>query len=153
MGRTSELSMTLDEMTSCGKNLVEAARELYSCGELLVRLSSQIREEFTDTAAGEQPASGDQAQAASDAAAAANQAEDRMEATMPEPVPAEHAAPTYTKEQVRAILAKKSREDNGRYKDAVRSIVRKYGSGSLTSVEVTDYAAVIAEAEALGHAD
>lgn len=60
---------------------------------------------------------------------------------------------TYSKEDVRAILAAKAGEADGKYRAEVRNLVRKYGNGgSLTDVDPKDYAALAAEAEGIGHA-
>lgn len=59
----------------------------------------------------------------------------------------------YTKEAVRAILAKKANESDGKYKKEVRAIVKKYGhGGSLTDIDPKDYPAVVKEAEGLSYA-
>lgn len=50
-------------------------------------------------------------------------------------------------EEVRAFLAEKSR--NG-HTAAIREILLKYGSNKLSEVALTDYAAVLSEARALG---
>ena len=55
-----------------------------------------------------------------------------------------------TMEQVRAVLAKKSR--NGQA-EAVRDLLKKYGSNKLSSIKPEDYPALMADAEVLSDAD
>ena len=61
-------------------------------------------------------------------------------ASVPEPVP------EISLEKVRGILADKSRAG---FTAQVREIIKKYGATRLSEVKSKDYAAVIAEAEAL----
>ena len=61
-----------------------------------------------------------------------------------EEVPA--AVPTYTKEEVRKILAAKAGEDLG---PAVKAIIKKHGADNLTGLDPKEYAAVVQEVEAL----
>ena len=77
-------------------------------------------------------------------------AEDLPDQTPPETPP--EPAPSYTKEDVRKVLAQKAAEDNGKFRAEVKSLVKKYGKGgALKNVAPEDYAALIAEAEALGN--
>lgn len=72
---------------------------------------------------------------------------DPPDGKVPEPTKA------YSKEDVRAILARKANEAEGRYKAGVRNIVRKYGhGGSLTDIDPSDYLAVVKETEGLSDA-
>lgn len=66
------------------------------------------------------------------------------EAAAVEEVPA--AVPTYTKEEVRKILAAKAGEDLG---PAVKAIIHKHGADNLTGLDPKEYAAVVEEVEAL----
>lgn len=67
-----------------------------------------------------------------------------------EPKKESEPAKTYTKEDVRAILAAKANEAEGKFKTQVRAIVKKYGSGgSLTNIDPKDYPAVVKETEGL----
>ena len=71
-------------------------------------------------------------------------------ATAPEPAKEETLAKTYTKEEVRGVLSAKANAENGKFKAAVKDIVKKYGNGgSLTNVDAKDYAALVADVEAL----
>lgn len=56
------------------------------------------------------------------------------------------AVPTYTKEEVRKILAAKAGEDLG---PAVKVIIKKHGADNLTGLDPKEYAAVVTEVEAL----
>lgn len=68
----------------------------------------------------------------------------------PEPKKESEPEKTYTKEDVRAILAAKANEAEGKFKTQVRAIVKKYGSGgSLTNINPEDYPAVVKETEEL----
>lgn len=66
------------------------------------------------------------------------------EAAVTEEAPA--AVPTYTKEEVRKILAAKAGEDLG---PAVKAIIHKHGADNLTGLDPKEYAAVVEEVEAL----
>ena len=56
------------------------------------------------------------------------------------------AMPTYTKEEVRKILAAKAGENLG---PAVKAIIHKHGADNLTGLDPKEYAAVVKEVEAL----
>ena len=66
------------------------------------------------------------------------------EAATTEEAPA--AVPSYTKEEVRKILAAKAGEDLG---PAVKAIIHKHGADNLTGLDPKEYAAVVEEVEAL----
>ncbi len=78
----------------------------------------------------------------------------------PEPAPAEKPAKeeapaekTYTYEEVRKICATMSAKDEGAYKREVLSLVKKYSDGrTLSKVDPSQYAALVAEVEVLGNA-
>ena len=57
--------------------------------------------------------------------------------------------PTYTKEDVRAVLASKSAAG---YKKEVKELLEKYGAQQLKQVNPDDYAALLQEAEVIGNA-
>ena len=69
----------------------------------------------------------------------------KAEPVKEEPAAAEEAK-TYTKEEVRQILADKSRKGFG---PQVKSIINAHGADNLTGLDPAEYEAVIAEAEAL----
>ena len=62
--------------------------------------------------------------------------------------PAAPAEPTLTLEQVRAVLADKSR--NG-FTAQIRSLLQKYGAAKLSGIDPKNYEALVAEAEELGN--
>lgn len=60
---------------------------------------------------------------------------------------------TYTKEDVRAMLAQKAKADGGRFKADVKEIVAKFSSdGTLTGVPEDKYSELVADLEVLGNA-
>lgn len=64
------------------------------------------------------------------------------------PAPPE-AAPSYTKEDVRGILAAKSAAG---FKKEVKELLAKYGAQQLKQVDPKDYTALFKEAEVIGNA-
>ncbi len=72
--------------------------------------------------------------------------------TPPAPTDPDPDAPppkAITLEEVRAVLAEKSHDG---YTDQVRGLLQKYGAERLSSVDPTHYAALLKDAEVLGHA-
>lgn len=59
------------------------------------------------------------------------------------------SAPSYTKEDVRGILAAKSAAG---FKKEVKELLEKYSAQQLKQVDPKDYAALIKEAEVIGNA-
>lgn len=57
-------------------------------------------------------------------------------------------APTFTKEDVRKILATKAADG---FKDEVKALLKAYGAESLSSLDVQHYGAVIEEAGGIGN--
>lgn len=72
-------------------------------------------------------------------------ATDTPAAPMEQEVPKEEK-PTITMEQVRAVLAQKSKDGK---KAQVKALLLKYDSGKLSGVKPEDYPALLAEAEVL----
>ena len=62
--------------------------------------------------------------------------------------PAAPAEPQLTLEQVRAVLADKSR--NG-FTAQIRSLLQKYGAAKLSGIDPANYKALLAEVEVLGN--
>lgn len=58
------------------------------------------------------------------------------------------AEPTLTLEQVRAVLADKSRLG---FTAQIRSLLQKYGAAKLSGIDPKHYEALVAEAEELGN--
>ena len=70
-------------------------------------------------------------------------------APAPAPVPADPPPKAITLEKVRAVLAEKSHDG---YNDQVRGLLQKYGAEKLSGVDPKHYAALLKDAEVLGHA-
>mgnify|MGYP003426630705 FL=1 len=77
---------------------------------------------------------------------AANALKDIFSST--EEAPAK-TAPSYTKEDVRGILAAKSAAG---FKKEVKELLEKFGAQQLKQVDPKDYAALLKEAEVIGNA-
>ena len=135
MSKMSELSMLLDEVTSCCNALAAAASALKDfCQEASEKQTTEVPK----SKPAEKPKEAEPA---------------AMDPTPAAPDPVQTTAKEYSKEEVRALLSRKANEDGGSYKAQVRAIVRKYGNGgTLTDVDPADYAALVAEMEALGNA-
>ena len=57
---------------------------------------------------------------------------------------------TYSKEDVRGLLAAKANEADGRFKAAVKGLVQKYGNrGTLKDIPAESYPALVKELEGL----
>ena len=69
-----------------------------------------------------------------------------QEAPVTEESPAESETPAYTMQDVRKILADKSRKG---YTDKVKQILTDHGASKLSELAESEYAAVVKEAEAL----
>ena len=65
------------------------------------------------------------------------------EEVKPEPTP------TYTKEDVRGVLAAKSAAG---FKKEVKELLEKFGAQQLKQIDPKDYAAILKEAEVIGNA-
>ncbi len=112
--------------------LPQVLDDLISCGEKMIRTANAIKECLT---ADETPAA-EPEQKAKPA---------KKEAKAPEP-----AAPAYSKEEVRTLLAGKANEAGGQFKAQVKAIVRKYaGGGSLTDIPAESYPDLVKEVEGL----
>ena len=70
-------------------------------------------------------------------------------AAPPAPAPADPPPKAITLEEVRAVLAEKSHDG---YTDQVRGLLQKYGAEKLSGVDPKHYAALLKDAEVLGHA-
>ena len=67
----------------------------------------------------------------------------------PAPAPADPPPKAITLEEVRAVLAERSHDG---YTDQVRGLLQKYGAEKLSGVDPKHYAALMKDAEVLGHA-
>ena len=59
------------------------------------------------------------------------------------------SAPSYTKEDVRGVLAAKSAAG---FKTEVKELLEKFGAQQLKQIDPKDYAALLKEAEVIGNA-
>ena len=104
--------------------LSQVLDDLISCGERIIQTANAIKECFRDEAPAADP---------------------RKETKAHEP-----EVRSYSKEEVRALLAAKAKEDGGQFKAQVKAIVKKYGNGgSLTDVPAESYPALVSEVEEL----
>ena len=78
-----------------------------------------------------------------------NKEKPKTEPTPTMEAPAPEQAKTIRLEDVRAVLAAKSREGYG---DKVRELIRKYGGSKLSDVDPAKYSAMLKEAEEFGNA-
>ena len=69
--------------------------------------------------------------------------------TPPASAPTDPPPKAITLEEVRAVLAEKSHDG---YTDQVRGLLQKYGAEKLSGVDPNHYAALLKDAEVLGHA-
>ena len=127
MSKMKELSIVLDELVSCGESLISAANAL--------------RKIYSDTASNAEPASAVHAEPK----AKMQPSQEKKPATQPAQTPKPEN--TYTKEDVRGILAAKS---SAGHSDKVRALLAKFGAKQLKQVDPKDYAALIKEAEVIG---
>ena len=127
MDKTQEISAVIDGLAECGNGLVKAAEAL--------------RRYFDITAVEDEPQKKFPAK---------KKAETPKEETPPVDVapPQEEQAATpkeleYTKEYVRKLLADIA--GNGQ-REKVKEIINKHGANSLSAVDPSEYAAIVAEA-------
>ena len=139
MDKRSELSKILKDFIPYGKKLVQSLRDLIkilddltTCGEMAIQTASAIMECFSED---EAPA----------AIPEKKSKPAKKEAKAPEP-----AVKTYSKEDVRALLAAKANESGGQFKAQVKALVKKYANGgSLTDIPEDQYPALVEEVEGL----
>ena len=139
MDKRSELSKILKDFIPHGKKLIQSLRDLVkilddltTCGEMAIQTASAIMECFSED---EAPAAIPEKKSKSA----------KKEAKAPEP-----ALKTYSKEDVRALLAAKANESGGQFKAQVKALVKKYANGgSLTDIPEDQYPALVEEVEGL----
>ncbi|MBQ6388238.1 MAG: hypothetical protein IJH90_01225 [Mogibacterium sp.] len=139
MDKRSELSKIFKDFILYGKKLVQSLRDLVkilddltTCGEMAIQTASAIMECFSED---EAPA----------AIPEKKSKPAKKEAKAPEP-----ALKTYSKEDVRALLAAKANESGGQFKAQVKALVKKYANGgSLTDIPEDQYPALVEEVEGL----
>lgn len=109
--------------------------EIGQCGEILVRLSSVLREIFGT----------DITEAAKDTAVVAESKPVTLEAVAEEQQVAP-AEPVVTYDQLRGTLAEKAAAG---HRADVQALIRRFGADKLSAVAPENYAAMMAEAEAM----
>ena len=124
MSKMSELALVIDEMITCGEGIIKATKELTDCGERLIQTAKKLKELFST----EVP-----------------QTPKALETKCEAPVKEEK---TYTKEEVRGILAGKSAKGYGK---EVKALLSKYGADKLSTLSPEHYVAVVADAEGIGN--
>lgn len=110
------------------KELSMILDELKTCGETLVQISKDLQELFSDP----------------------YETETHTHETKETPTTShtESKKPEIKKEQVRAILAEKSRAG---FTQEIKTLLKKYGANKLSEVDSSDYEALLHEAEVLEH--
>lgn len=110
--------------------------DLIECGRKLTETAQALRDFYTDTG----PETADRPP--------------EQKKAEPDPAPEkEEPVKAYTKEDVRALLAAKAGEENGRFRSEVKALVKKYGNGgSLTNISADDYPALVDELGRIGNA-
>lgn len=110
--------------------LSQAIDNLITCGETLIETGKALRAFYSST----EP----------EAEKLAAVEKPKKEAT---PVKAEK---TYSKEDVRGLLAAKANEADGKFKAAVKALVQKYGNGgTLKDIPAESYPDLVKELEGL----
>lgn len=129
MSRMNELATALDELTEVGHRLV-------ACGEDLIKAAARVKECFSADEEEAKPAK------TPGRRRAAKTPEPEQE---PEPAaePEKPAPKTYTKEEVRAMLADLSQSG---HRDEAKALVKKYADGgSLTDIDPARYPDLVQE--------
>ena len=103
--------------------------EMKKCGEMLIQISEDLKQLFSTP---------------SDTAAVTATAKAETKTTVPQEPP----KVIIKKEQVRAVLAQKSRDG---FTKEVKEILKKYGANKLSEVKESDYQAVLQDVEVLGN--
>lgn len=107
--------------------LSQVLDDLISCGEKMIQTANAIKECFSEEAPAAEP-------------------EKKATAVKKEKIPEK----TFSKEDVRALLAAKANEAGGQFKAQVKAVVKKYADGgSLTDVPAESYPALVEEVEGL----
>lgn len=124
MSKMSELDLVIDEMITCSEGIIKSTKELTDCGESLIQTAKKLKKLFTTEYRSKPKA---------------------LEEKKELPVNEEK---TYTKEEVRSVLAGKSANGYGK---EVKALFPKYGADKLSTLSPEHYAAVIADAEEIGN--
>ena len=140
MGKVKEMSMVIEDLRRCADTLNDTADWL----QQLFASENGARQEDAMEASAEMAAPGETAESVDHAESAEPAAHAETEPS----APAAPAKPVLTIEQVRAVLADKSRSG---FTAEVRELLRKYGAAKLSQVDPANYEALMAEAEVLGN--
>jgi predicted nucleic acid-binding Zn-ribbon protein len=130
--KQSELIQIMDEVISCGETLVKIGdflTELVSCGNRMIKAANEVKAAFTEDAL--PPASEVKQIAVKD--------------KVPDAVK-EIEKKSYTKEEVRAILADKA---SSGHRQEVKALLIKHGAEQLKLIDPSEYEALVKEAEEL----
>lgn len=128
MSKMSQLSAELDELHRCGETLIDVAgalRDIFTREEESAIRRMEAEEKHA-------------------VKSSAKEAKPEPETDTAEPVKEEKKA--LTLEDVRTILAEKSRAG---FTEQVREIIAKHGAKKLSEIDPAEYGAVIAEVEVL----
>ena len=123
MSKMNKLASVIDDLITSGEGILKAVQDLTSCAQGIVNAAKELKEIFSTE-------------------------------NLPEPKalsvvePAAVKTKTFTKEDVRGILAAKSASGYGK---EVKALLSKYGADKLSAVESKDYASIVAEAEVIGN--
>ncbi len=109
--------------------LSQLIEELNRCGNTLIGISEDLRNLFS-------------------ASEEAKETELKMKSTKETPVKAPKKEKLLSLEDVRAVMADKSRKG---YTAEVKTLLTKRGVSKLSDVDVNDYAVLLAEAEVIGN--
>lgn len=114
------------------RELSQVLDELISCGEKMIEAANTIKECFSEEAS---------------PAARPEKKENPEKEGAESPAT---AGPVYSREEVRALLAAKANEADGRFKARVKALVKKYAdSGKFTDIPAESYPDLVKEAEGL----
>lgn len=144
MSKTKKLKDLLDALAACGICLAETA--------------DALKRDFLNKergAASSEPEAESPEKQASGKAAADDSAPKSEKGSAPSSNEKKEDPPakTFTKEEIRALLAAKAAEKDGIFRQQIRDLVHRYArGGTLKDIDPSDYAAVAAETEALTHA-
>lgn len=142
MSKMKELATVLDELVTCGETLISTANSLRDI------FSGDADTPDSPAPAGTTENEATRSEATNKAAAPPSKNTKKPASAKATSAPAKKpASMTYTKEQVRGILAAKSAQGHG---DEIRALLGKFGAKQLKQVDPSDYAALVAEAETIG---
>ena len=140
MGKVKEMSMAIEDLRRCADMLNDTADWL----QQLFGSESDARQADAMEAASEMAAPGKTAKSVKHTESAEPAAHAETEPS----APAAPAKSVLTIEQVRAVLADKSRSG---FTAEVRELLRKYGAAKLSQIDPANYEALMADAEVLGN--